>query len=215
MLGSGTANIDAKDFEGMRKMFYSPRAFNIYPVKNVYDKNSDTSECGFFWGAYMNRMDCYDINTGEPDVVKALIQILEDRFRVKYNSQDPNGVTIKKAEEPIIPTECIIKMGNNFYPIEDIKNRLAEILPNYNSFVDSHYVGELVLNSSGDVEWKLSEGNPIRKYPHEENDKLGAIEIFKMPKKFGDGTIPNGRYILGADTVDDDEGTSLCSVFVS
>ena len=215
MLGSGTANVDAADFEGLRKMFYSPRAFNIYPVKNVYDKNASTSECGFFWGAYLNRMGCYDIDTGEPDVIKALIQILEDRYRVKYNSQDPKGVTIKKAEEPIVPADCIVKIGNNYFPIDDIKNRLAEILPNYMQFISGHYVGDLVINGDGEVEWKMSSSkNPIRQFPFEEDDRTGCIEIYTMPKRFGNGTIPTGRYILGADVVDDDEGTSLCSVFV-
>ena len=48
MLGSGTANVDAADFEGLRKMFYSPRAFNIYPVKNVYDKSTADLMIGFY-----------------------------------------------------------------------------------------------------------------------------------------------------------------------
>lgn len=38
---------------------------------------------------------------GEPDIIKALIEILEDRFQVKYNFTDPLAITQKKAEEPI------------------------------------------------------------------------------------------------------------------
>lgn len=198
MLGSGTANVDATDFEGLKKMFYGPKAYNIYALPNVYDKNSAGSSCAYFWGSYLNRKDCYEEVNGEPDVVKALVQILKDRHKVKYSAQDPRALTIKKAEEPITPAECIVKIGNNTFPIEDIKNRLAEILPNQANFVSSHYIGDLVINGSGDVEWKISnDKTPIREFPYNSEDKRGGIEIYKMPSSYSDGTIPKLRYIAG------------------
>lgn len=215
MLGGGTANVDIKDFEGLRKMFYNPKTFNIYSVKNVFDTNASNSECSFFWGAYLNRNRCYDLKTGEPDVIKALIEILKDRWTVKYNSTDPKAITQKKAEEPITPTDCIIKISGNMFPSSDIKDYLSDILPNYNNFVSSHYVGNLIVNNDGDIEWKLNtDVYPIRDFPYNEVDKTGAIEIFEMPKRFGDGSIPVGRYIAGNDPFDDDNGTSLGSIFI-
>jgi len=36
------------------------------------------------------------------------------------------------------------------------------------------------------------------------NDTQGAIEIYQMPEKNKEGNIPNNRYIIGHDPVDND-----------
>ena len=216
-LAGGTGGTEGASFEGSEKLFYHPDAYNIYGVSNVYDRNVNSDlKCGFFWGAYLNRNKCYDLDTGEPDVIKALCQILQNRYKVKNNSTDPKAITQKKAEEPITPQEAIMRREGNIFPAEDIKNYLAEIMPNFQNFVSSHYVGKLVINTTGDVEWKLNEGNlyPIRDFPFLDGNKEGAVEIYEMPKRFGNGEIPQGRYILGNDPYDDETGTSLGSMFV-
>src|SRR5690606_4592287 len=112
-LGNGiithnTGGVMGSSFEGSEKLFYSPLSFNIHGLPNVYDRNSHGETiCGFFWGAYLNRNNCFDTATGEPDIVKALVEILLDRYEDKYNSTDLNAITQKKAEEP-----CIV--GNTF-----------------------------------------------------------------------------------------------------
>jgi len=217
MLAGGTGGVEGASFEGSEKLFYNPGVYNIYGVSNVYDINvSSDTKCGFFWGAYLNRNKCYDLHEGEPDVIKALIEILNDRHKVKYHSTDPKALTQKKAEEPITPQEAIMRKEGNVFPAEDIKNYLAEIMPNFTSFVSSHYVGKLMINTSGEVEWKLAEGNlyPIRDFPFLDGNKEGAVEIYEMPKRFGNGEIPQGRYIVGNDPYDDETGTSLGSMFV-
>lgn len=217
MISLGTGGVEGASFEGAEKLFYNPGVYNIYGVSNVYDINvSSATKCGFFWGAYLNRNKCYDLHEGEPDVIKAMIEILNDRHKVKYHSTDPKALTQKKAEEPITPQEAIMRKEGNVFPAEDIKNYLAEIMPNFTSFVSSHYVGKLMINTSGEVEWKLAEGNlyPIRDFPFLDGNKEGAVEIYEMPKRFGNGEIPQGRFIVGIDPYDDETGTSLGSVFV-
>ncbi len=200
MLAGGTGGVEGASFEGSEKLFYNPGVYNIYGISNVYDINvSSDTKCGFFWGAYLNRNKCYDLHEGEPDVIKAMIEILNDRHKVKYHSTDPKALTQKKAEEPITPQEAIMRKEGNVFPAEDIKNYLAEIMPNFTSFVSSHYVGKLMINTSGEVEWKLAEGNlyPIRDFPFLDGNKEGAVEIYEMPKRFGNGEIPQGRFIVG------------------
>ncbi|MGL5749966.1 MAG: hypothetical protein ACRCXT_05530 [Paraclostridium sp.] len=216
-LAGGTGGTEGASFEGSEKLFYNPNVYNIYGVSNVYDRNVDSSvKCGFFWGAYLNRNKCYDLKDGEPDVIKALIEILNDRHRVRYHSTDPRAITQKKAEEPITPQEAIMRREGNIFPAEDIKNYLAEIMPNFQNFISSHYVGKLMVNTAGEVEWKLGEGNlfPIRDFPFLDGNREGAVEIYEMPKRFGDGTIPSGRYCGGIDPYDDETGTSLGSIFI-
>lgn len=216
MLAGGTGGTEGASFAGSEKLFYSPGAYNIYGIPNIFDKNAEgTTDCGFFWGAYMNRNECYNENTGEPDVIKSLVQILLDRFQVKYNSTDPNAITQKKAEEPITPQEAVMRTAGTVFPVADIKDYLETISVKRESFLAEHYVGDLIYNNTGGVEWKPnSDIAPLRSYSMADGNKTGAIEIFEMPKKNGNGEIPRGRYIAGCDPIDADAGTSLFSFFI-
>jgi len=217
MLAGGTGGTEGASFEGSEKLFYNPRGYNIYGIPNVYDKNtSGDNLCGFFWGAYLNRNNCYDEENGEPDVIKALIEILEDRFEVKYNSTDPSAITQKKAEEPITPQEAVMRTEGTIFAVADLKDYLESIAPKKESFLAEHYVGDLIYNSKGEVEWKPnSDITPIRKYEISSNDnRNGAIEIFEMPRKDSNGIITRGRYIGGIDPIDADSGNSLFSIVI-
>lgn len=214
MLAGGTGGTQGASFAGSEKLFYKPDAYNIYGLPNVYDKNNNgETECGFFWGAYLNRNNCYNETTGEPDVIKALVEILSDRFVVKYGSSDSSAITQKKAEEPITPQEAIMRTEGTMFPVADIKEFLESIAPKKESFLAEHYIGELVLNNMGDVEWKPnSDIHPLRSYDSSDGDKTGCLEIFEMPRKNANGDIPRGRYIFGIDPIDADTGTSLFSI---
>lgn len=214
MLAGGTGGVEGASFSGSEKLFYKPNAYNIYGIPNVYDKNTNgENECGFFWGAYLNRNGCYEETDGEPDVMKALVEILLDRFTVKYGSSDSSAITQKKAEEPITPQEAIMRTEGTMFPVADLKEYLESISPKKESFLAEHYVGELVLNNTGGVEWRPSTDKyPLRSYDSSDGDKTGCLEIFEMPRKNNDGQIVRGRYIAGIDPIDADTGSSLFSI---
>lgn len=215
MLAGGTGGTEGASFEGSEKLFYNTGAYNIYGIPNVYDKNTkgDTL-CGFFWGAYLNRNGCYDEETGEPDVIRALVEILKDRHKVKYNSTDPNAITQKKAEEPITPQEAVMRTEGTVFPVADLKDYLESILVKRDSFLSEHYVGELIRDNTGKVIWKPNADlYPIRSYD-KDVQREGCLEIFEMPKKNASGEIPRGRYIAGIDPIDADSGTSLFSMII-
>ena len=215
MLAGGTGGTEGASFEGSEKLFYNCSAYNIYGIPNVFDKGA-TGEalCGFFWGAYMNRNGCYEEVNGEPDVIKAMIEILKDRYIVKYNSSDPNAITQKKAEEPITPQEAVMRTEGTLFPVSDLKEYLESIAAKREQFLAEHYVGELIRSASGKVEWKPnSDIYPIRSYDKDSN-KTGGLEIFEMPKTNAEGEIARGRYIAGIDPIDADTGTSLFSMMV-
>lgn len=216
MLAGGTGGVEGSSFEGSEKLFYKPRAYNIYAIPNVFDKNADgNTQCGFFWGAYMNRNNCYDIDNGEPDVIKALFEICSDRYEVKYNSSDARAITQKKAEEPITPQEAIMRIEGTVFPVADLKEHLEEISVKRDSFLAEHYVGELVYNSEGELYWRPSaDKHPIRAYDTGAMDRTGCLEIFEMPRKNANGHITSGRYIAGIDPIDSDTGGSLFSILV-
>ncbi len=210
----GTSGDSESDFGSAKEMMYNPSGYNIYALPNVFDKvNQGRPNFGFFFPAYVNRKGCYD-KDGNSDVIKALIQILQNRYHTKYNSEDPNTITKVIAEMPITPAEAIIKVTRTLFPVTDLSERLLQIENNPTEY-DDVYVGELVINN-GKVDFKPTTASPIRSFPHKDNKISGAIEIFKMPEKDPQGKVFPERYILGCDPYDDDssETMSLGSIFV-
>lgn len=212
----GTAGDNESDFAGAQEIMYNPKGYNMYAIPNVYDKfNQGKPYFVFFFPGYVNRKGCYNEN-GVSDVIKALIEILMNRYRVKYNSTDPNTIIKTIAEVPITPAEAIVKTGVNMFPVADLTERLGQLDANPTEYEDV-YVGDLVFNKDGQVEYKPTSAMPIRDFPHKDNKIEGAIEIYQMPEIDKNTGKPfNDRYILGADPYDDDESNtmSLGSIFV-
>ena len=212
----GTAGDNESDFAGAQEIMYNPKGYNMYALPNVFDKyNQGKPYFVFFFPGYVNRKGCYNEN-GVSDVIKALIEILMNRYRVKYNSTDPNTIIKTIAEVPITPAEAIVKTGINMFPVADLTERLGQLDANPTEY-DDVYVGDLVFNKDGQVEYKPTSATPIRDFPHKDNKIEGAIEIYQMPEiDKNTGKPYNDRYILGADPYDDDESNtmSLGSIFV-
>ena len=212
----GTAGDNESDFAGAQEIMYNPKGYNMYALPNVFDKyNQGKPYFVFFFPGYVNRKGCYNEN-GVSDVIKALIEILMNRYRVKYNSTDPNTIIKTIAEVPITPAEAIVKTGVNMFPIADLTERIGQLDANPTEY-DDVYVGDLVFNKDGQVEYKPTSATPIRDFPHKDNKIEGAIEIYQMPEIDRNTRKPyNDRYILGADPYDDDESNtmSLGSIFV-
>lgn len=212
----GTAGDNESDFAGAQEIMYNPKGYNMYALPNVYDKyNQGKPYFVFFFPGYVNRKGCYNEN-GVSDVIKALIEILMNRYRVKYNSTDPNTIIKTIAEVPITPAEAIVKTGINMFPVADLTERLGQLDANPTEY-DDVYVGDLVFNKDGQVEYKPTSAMPIRDFPHKDNKIEGAIELYQMPEiDKNTGKPYNDRYILGADPYDDDESNtmSLGSIFV-
>ena len=210
----GTSAEDASDFASAKTLLYSPEGYNIYPIKNVFDKpKQGRPTFGFFFPSYVNRKGCYDEN-GNSDVIKALIQILMKRYEAKY-SADPKSVLSVLAEMPITPAEAIIKVKAAYFPTTQLMERVQQLDADTRAY-DDVYVG--VLNQdpkTGEVKFTPSSDTPIKKYGVDNSTK-GALEIFNMPERDNSGNVYNNRYIIGHDPVDNDqaESSSLSSTFV-
>ena len=212
----GTAGDNESDFAGAQEIMYNPKGYNMYALPNVFDKyNQGKPYFVFFFPGYVNRKGCYNEN-GVSDVIKALIEILMNRYRVKYNSTDPNTLNKTLAEVAISPAEASGKTGIQKFPVADLTERVGQLDSNPTEY-DDVYVGDLVFNKDGQVEYKPTSAMPIRDFPHKDNKIEGAIEIYQMPEiDKNTGKPYNDRYILGADPYDDDESNtmSLGSIFV-
>ena len=198
----------------MQELMYNPKGYNVLGIDNIYDKEGQgRKQFTYFFPGYLNRADCYD-KDGNSDVIKALVQILKDRYLVKYNSTNINAITKRIAEIPITPQEAIQRAKGNIFPITELTARLNEIDNNPN-FYDDTYIGNLVFNKKHEVEFQPSYDKPIRDFPLKDNKSTGALEIFEMPQEV-QGKIPQDRYIASLDNYENDESNtmSLGSLFV-
>lgn len=211
----GTAGDSASDFAGAQEIMYNPKGYGMYALPNVFDKtNSGKSNFVFFFPGYINRKGLYNEN-GVSDVIMSLVEILMERYTVKHNSTDPNTILKTIAEVPITPSEAIIKTSVNMFPVADLTERLSQLDTNASEYNDV-YIGELIPNKSGKVEFTPTSAQPIRDFPHKDNKMEGAIEIYKMPERDRFGNVFPDRYILSCDPYDDDSSDtmSLCSIYV-
>ena len=193
----GTAGDDQSDFTAFAEIFYSPVGYNMEPLENAFDKEGQgRKQCCFFYAAYLNYGNEYIDENGNSDVTKALLAILYDRYKTKYGSTDVNTITKRISQYPIVPQEAMIRSHGNIFPVTELNERLNQIDNNPN-FFDDVYVGELVQDSkTGEVKYSSTIDIPIRDFPTKDNKVKGAMEIFEMPKKNGEGKIPAGRYII-------------------
>lgn len=215
----GTGGEEGADFTGLEEIFYNPKGYNIASIPNSFDKNiNGRTRCAFFFPQYLNVKNKYD-KDGNSDVIGALIQIIVSRINVKYNTSDPHAIVQEKAERPITPQEAIMRTEGSAFPVAMLKDYLETIKPTIKQFISEHYIGDLVYNSQGGIDWKPNgELNPIRDFPLKNKNQIeGAIEIFEMPKKSErTGKVFENRYIAGADPVDNDYTVngSLASIFI-
>ena len=208
LIAVGTAGDSESDFSGIKTMLYNPDAYEVYALENVYDqRGKGTQKFSYFFPSYISRAGCMD-QDGNSDVVKALLEILMERWIVKQGG-DPASLLSRIAQMPITPAEAILKVKSNYFPVVMLNERARQLDQDPHAY-DDVYVGTLV-DLGGKVEFRPTDDTPIRTWPVD-NTEQGAIEIFEMPVD----NPPLNRYIAGSDPVDNDsaESNSLSSVFV-
>lgn len=216
MIAFGTGGSKGANFEGAVKFFYKPRGYNIYSIRNVYDKAAGKEHCSFWIGIYLNRADCYDKN-GNSDVIKALLEVFKERDLLIKSGVDASTIVQRKAENAITPQEAILRTEGSQFPILDIKDALADIRSNLTEFLSPHYVGMMGIREGEIIFEQDAMLRPIHQYPiKDDTNKEGAIEVF-MPPNEVKGDSVGSRYIIGIDPVRYDEvefSVSLASAFV-
>lgn len=211
----GTGGSEGNDFAGAQEILFNPLGYNIQEIPNVYDKSQQgKGSCIFFFPAYLNRKGCYN-KDGISDVPKALLEICNNRYLVKYNSTDPMALTRTKAENPVTLQEAIMRRDSTIFPVAAIMDRIEQI-KNEPTFYDDILSGDLVMKQDGKITCVPSTIMPIRHFPHKDNKLEGCVEIFKLPEYDSNGKPMSNRYISGVDPYDDDSSKtmSLGSIFI-
>ena len=213
LIAFGTGGEEDAEYEGLKELFYSPEAYNILPIRNIWDTGADNSACGFFVPAYVNIGREYMDEDGNTLLHKSKEKILNDRKIVEEKASSKNAIDRHIAELPITPMEATLQLYGNIFPKKELAQQLAKLQTNQ-AIKNYKQVGELLFDNKGELKWVQTTGSrDIVKYPlGNADDKTGSIVIWEHP-------VPNppyGLYIAGSDTYDhDDSGTgSLGSTFI-
>lgn len=194
----GTAGDNESDFSAAQEMMYNPNGYNLYALPNVYDKEGQARKhFVYFFPGYINYEGCYN-KDGVSDVTKAILLLLKDRYVVKYNSTNPNAITKRIAESPIVPQEAILRTAGNLFPITQINERIAQLDNDPNAF-DDVYTGDFTIDKGNTVKFVPTNDTPILDFPLKNNTDRGAVQIFQMPSKDSNGKVFANRYIGGFD----------------
>ena len=213
MCAYGTGGSEGSDFEAMEDMFNNPKKYKILPRVNVWEPNQLGTESGFFVPAYMCRAGFID-KDGNSDIRGAIQQIAELRDLALENNSTPEDTARAYAEEPVYPSESMMRIDGNLFPVADLRKRRAEIESQPNKYYNTFWRGDLIITEKEEVQLSINtKKHPIWEYPFYGKNTDGCVIIFEQPVK-QNGEIPYGLNISGCDPYNHVHGTSLGSIFI-
>lgn len=197
------------------EMFYNPRAYGLRTYQNVWDESA-IGECGWFvpeeWyrlpyvdeNGNSNREGARKANTASREIIK------------KSGTKRAYDKTV--SQHPNTPAEAFLRTTGNRFPTSDLLARLSRLEAD-SRIQDADFIGDLVINELGKVEWKLNPKlRPIKQFPlKSDDDTEGCIVIFEHPQTEGYGEqVQYNRYLSSCDPYSQDtsQTDSLGSCFV-
>lgn len=196
-----------------KEVFYNPEEFNFLSFDDIWENKG---KIGYFVPGE------YGINMFKegPDLITNVSlarSYIEEEIEKAKNSGNRRKYMAAIINMPLKPSDIFLTTEGNFFPIEDIRERLGEIEGNKKLLEASWKVQFFI--KDGRVDWSLSPKPILREYPHRRGDILDtAIEIWELPKMDSSDKPPFGRYLASLDPVDNDGGDdvdhSLMSGFI-
>ena len=214
LIAFGTGGTEGASFDGLKKMFYHPDAFNVLGFPNIWDDNAEQTTCGFFAPAYLNlesKEKEYMDKDGNSLKEKAIERLIAERNKVREGGASQEAIDRFISERPIKPQEACLELGKNIFPKKLLMDQLTKIrtstkLKNMKHIVDLTW-------DNGQVKAIEKKSGDITNYPLKRDDKpRGSIVIWEYPIP----DAPFGLYIGGCDPYDHDESftNSLGSTFI-
>lgn len=214
-----TGGTEGASFDGLKELFYKPKAYNVLSFPNKWDDGRENTECGFFVPAYSNLesfgddgKQLYMDSDGNSYKEKAIENLLEQRNKVKEGGASQQSIDRFISERPIRPAEAVLELGKNIFPRKLLMDQLTRIRTNKKLQSMKHIV-DLEWDGNGQVKAIEKPSGDITNYPLKKGDKPhGSVVIWEYPVK----DPPLGLYIGGCDPYDHDDSftNSLGSTFI-
>ena len=193
-------------------MFYNPDSYNLMPFMNIWDENSEETNCGFFHPTYWNEDGFYDKDTGQSHVKEAIEYEAKERTRLLKNASGKDILQRRVQEYCMKPSEAFLTVSHNDFPVTELRNRL-NFLEKTNHHLKVGIPVTLYRKEDGTVGTKVdlkNELNPIWNRLPKTEDRRGAVIIYEFPQK----NAVKGLYKLGYDPYANENGSSLTAIYV-
>ena len=219
MISFGTGGTEGASFDGLKALFYKPKAYNVLSFPNIWDDNAEQTECGFFVPAWSN-LESFDDDgkyiymdeDGNSLREKTIEELIKQRNIIKDGGASQQSIDRFISERPIKPQEAILELGKNIFPRKLLMDQLTRIRTNKKLQSMKHIV-DLQWDGDGGVIAIEKKTGDITNYPLKKDQKpAGSVVMWEYPVK----DPPFGLYIGGCDPYDHDESftNSLGSTFI-
>lgn len=219
MIAFGTGGTEGASFDGLKELFYKPKAYNVLSFPNIWDEGRENTECGFFVPSWSN-LESFDDNgnyvymdkDGNSLKEKAVCNLIEQRNKIKDGGANQQSIDRFISERPITPQEAVLELGKNIFPRKLLMDQLTRIRTNKKLQSMKHIV-DLEWDGNGQLKATEKKSGDITNYPLKKGDKPhGSVVIWEYPVK----DPPLGLYIGGCDPYDHDDSftNSLGSTFI-
>jgi hypothetical protein len=222
----GTGGDMSSGTQDFCEIFDNPKTYGLKAYDNTYEDNA-TGECGYFiddmWycpGEYIDKVtkEKHLLVDEHGNSYRELAEIVLDEERKLKKKGTASSYQSFLTQRPKKPSEAFLRVEGSRFDVAQLQDRLNEIIIDKKTFLDSIYVVDLKYREDGSVYHEYSDNQPIREFPlKQDQDKVGAIEIYEMPAFNKEGDISAGIYIAATDPFEDDGTTfskSLGSTFV-
>lgn len=210
MIAFGTGGTEGASFDGLKELFYKPKAYNVLSFPNIWDEGRENTECGFFVPSWSN-LESFDDNgdyvymdkDGNSLKEKAVCNLIEQRNKIKDGGASQQSIDRFISERPIRPAEAVLELGKNIFPRKLLMDQLTRIRTNKKLQSMKHIV-DLEWDGNGRVKATEKPNGDITNYPLKKGDKPhGSVVIWEYPVK----DPPLGLYIGGCLT----PGEKVCT----
>lgn len=210
MIAFGTGGTEGASFDGLKELFYKPKAYNVLSFPNIWDEGRENTECGFFVPSWSN-LESFDDNgdyvymdkDGNSLKEKAVCNLIEQRNKIKDGGASQQSIDRFISERPIRPAEAVLELGKNIFPRKLLMDQLTRIRTNKKLQSMKHVV-DLEWDGNGQVKATEKPNGDITNYPLKKGDKPhGSVVIWEYPVK----DPPLGLYIGGCLT----HGEKVCT----
>ena len=215
LIAFGTGGTEGGSFDGLKKLFYQPDAFNVLGFPNIWDDNATNTKCGFFAPAYCNMESAdgaYMDEDGNSLKDKAIEELISQRNKIREGGASQESIDRFVSERPIKPAEAVLTLGKNIFPRKLLMDQLSRIRTS-EKLRNMKHVVDLSWDGNGQVIATEKKTGDITTYPLKRDDKpRGSVVIWEYPVT----DAPFGLYIAGCDPYDHDESftNSLGSTFI-
>lgn len=212
LIAFGTGGTEGGSFDGLKNLFYNPKAFNVLSFPNIWDDGQEQTECGFFVPSWSNMGEQFMDKDGNTDKEKAIEELIKQRNVIKDGGATQTSIDRFISERPLKPQEAVLELGKNIFPRKLLMDQLTRIRTNKKLQSMKHIV-DLTWDGQGQVKAIEKKSGDITTYHLKKDDKPdGSVVIWEYPID----DPPFGLYIAGCDPYDHDESftNSLGSTFI-